>query len=332
MGFLFTPLAMLIISTVFLLSFSIPPTVLSYSFSKLPLPPLAMGPESTTFDYLNQGPYTGIADGRTIKYQGPNIGFQDYAFNSPNRSKAVCDGNTDPTLGKICGRPLGIGFLRSTRQLFIADAYLGLLVAGPNGRLAKIVAPGAEGQAFNLLDGLAVHQQTGNVFVTDASAVFGLSQIQEAVAANDSTGRLIKYDSNTGSTSVLLRNLSGPAGAAVSIDGTYVLFTEFIGKRIQKYWLSGPKANTAEVLITLPGRPDNIKRTPAGDFWIAVNVPFNNVTNFPTAVKINGYGMVLSNFTIIDQYNNTQISEVHESGGLLYIGSMNTDFIGVFRP
>ena len=53
------------------------------SLQKLPLP--APGPISYAFDLLGGGPYTGVADGRILKYRGPNIGFVDYAFTSPNR-------------------------------------------------------------------------------------------------------------------------------------------------------------------------------------------------------------------------------------------------------
>ncbi|XP_050236452.2 protein STRICTOSIDINE SYNTHASE-LIKE 10-like [Mercurialis annua] len=160
---------------IFLILFSLLPyVVFSYSFSRLNLPSPAIGSDSTAFDALGQGPYTGVADGRILKYQGPNVGFQDYAFDTPNRSKAVCDGNTDPNLGNVCGRPLGIGFLRSTRQLFITDAYLGFLVAGTNGRLATPIATAAEGLPFRFTESLDVDQLSRNVFFTDASVVYNI--------------------------------------------------------------------------------------------------------------------------------------------------------------
>lgn len=74
----------------------------------------------------------------------------------------MCDGNTDPRKSTVCGRPLGLGFNLS-RYLYIADAYIGLLAAGTNGRLAKLLATSAGGQSFVLLDGLDVDQKTGFV-------------------------------------------------------------------------------------------------------------------------------------------------------------------------
>ncbi|XP_050238812.1 protein STRICTOSIDINE SYNTHASE-LIKE 11-like [Mercurialis annua] len=320
-----------IIFNIFLILFSLlPHFVFSYTFTRLNV----TGPDSTAFDSHGQGPYTGIADGRIVKYQGPNIGFQDYAFDTPNRSKAVCDGNTDPTLANVCGRPLPIGFLRSTGQLFIGDTYLGLFVAGTNGRLARSIATGAEGVPFRQLDGLDIDQLSSTVFFTDASAIYNLSEYKVSVATNDSTGRLLKYDPKTQNITVLLKNLIGPAGVAVSVGAKYLLFTEFTGRRIQKYWLKGPKANTSEVLLTLPGYPDNIKRTPLGDtFWIAVNVQQSlGQNNVPTAVKIDGLGKILRNISLSQEYNSTLISEVHEPVvGTLYIGSIFANFLGVVK-
>ena len=98
------------------------------------------------------------------------------------------------------------------------------------------------------------------------------SQIPEAVLVNDATGRLLKYSSLSKQVTVLLRGLGGAGGVAISSNASFVLVTEFISKRIQKFWLSGPKAFTSQVILTLQGRPDNIKRTPVGDnFWVAVS-------------------------------------------------------------
>lgn len=68
---------------IFILFFSFPCTIHSAPLQKLPLP--SPGPESFAFDLLGGGPYTTVADGRILKYKGPNIGFIDYGFTSPNR-------------------------------------------------------------------------------------------------------------------------------------------------------------------------------------------------------------------------------------------------------
>ncbi|KAF3635749.1 hypothetical protein FXO38_24481 [Capsicum annuum] len=53
--------------------------------SHLRLPPRVLGPEASAFDTKGGGPYTGVGDGRVLKYEGPNIGFTEFATTSPNR-------------------------------------------------------------------------------------------------------------------------------------------------------------------------------------------------------------------------------------------------------
>jgi hypothetical protein len=44
------------------------------------------GPESLTFDPQGRGPYTGISDGRVLRYDGPELGWTTFAYTSTNRS------------------------------------------------------------------------------------------------------------------------------------------------------------------------------------------------------------------------------------------------------
>lgn len=41
------------------------------------------GPESVAFDSLGRGPYTGVADGRVLFWNGES--WTDFAYTSPNR-------------------------------------------------------------------------------------------------------------------------------------------------------------------------------------------------------------------------------------------------------
>lgn len=42
------------------------------------------GPESLAFDREGKGPYTGVADGRIMLWNGPSIGWTYFAHTSPN--------------------------------------------------------------------------------------------------------------------------------------------------------------------------------------------------------------------------------------------------------
>lgn len=45
----------------------------------------AVGPESIVFDPNGDGPYTGVADGRILKWQGNEGGWVDFASTSSQR-------------------------------------------------------------------------------------------------------------------------------------------------------------------------------------------------------------------------------------------------------
>lgn len=55
------------------------------SFSKILLPPKATSPESVAMDPRGAGPYVTLADGRILKWLGPDFGFMDFATTSPDR-------------------------------------------------------------------------------------------------------------------------------------------------------------------------------------------------------------------------------------------------------
>lgn len=77
-------------------------------------------------------------------------------------------------MGPICGRPLGLGYDHSSNQLYIADAYFGLLAVGSNGGPATQAATSAEGVPFRFLSGLDVDPVTGTVYITDFSTEYEL--------------------------------------------------------------------------------------------------------------------------------------------------------------
>nr|XP_027117933.1 protein STRICTOSIDINE SYNTHASE-LIKE 11-like [Coffea arabica] len=309
----------------------LPTAFCSGRLQKLDLP--VPGPESYAFDLAGHGPYTGVADGRILKYEGPILGFVEYGYTKKNRSKQLCDNIDTTDLAKICGRPLGIGFYYKTGELYTADAGLGLVVVGPEGGPGKQLASGAEGVPFGLPDGLEVDQKTGVIFFTEASSRYNISQISQIISTRDASGRLLKYDPQTKKVTVLLRSLAGPAGVAISRDGSYLLVTEFLNQRVLKYWLKGPLANTTRVLVNLSGSPDKIKRNSRGDYWIGLNVQSQgpNPTTIIQGQRINGKGHILETITFSPDFNASVITEVQEYKGALYLGSLFVGYVGVYR-
>ncbi|THG06230.1 hypothetical protein TEA_019815 [Camellia sinensis var. sinensis] len=234
------------------------------------------------------------------------------------RTKELCDGTNDQNLESICGRPLGLGFNDMTGELYIVDPYFGLLAVGAGGGLATQLATGVKRMPFAFLDALDVDPVSKIVYFTDASAVFRLGNVAKIIQSGDTSARLLKYDPKTNQVTVLLTGLSGAIGVAVSKDGAVILVTELITSRIRRFWVKGPKANSAEILTYLPGNPDNIKRTILGEFWVAANIQ-NQQPMLPVGLRIDVFGNILESFSVGIKYNTTLISEVHEHDGACII-------------
>lgn len=67
-----------------------------------------------------------------------------------------------------CGRPLGMRFDRKSGDLYIADAYYGLMVVGPEGGFARSLATDVVGKPILFTNDLDIHRN-GSVFFTSSS-------------------------------------------------------------------------------------------------------------------------------------------------------------------
>ncbi|KAK9280419.1 hypothetical protein L1049_014108 [Liquidambar formosana] len=229
------------------------------------------GPESMAFDPLGRGPYTGVADGRILFWNGQS--WSDFAYTSSNRSE-LCNPKPSPLSylknEHICGRPLGLRFDKKTGDLYIADAYLGLMKVGPEGGLATSLATEAEGVPLRFTNDLDIDDD-GNIYFTDSSTKYQRRNFMQLVFSGEDSGRVLKYDPLTKKTTVLVRHLQFPNGVSLSKDGSFFVFCEGSIGRLRKYWLKGDKAGTSEVLAILPGFPDNVRTNKNGEFWVAIH-------------------------------------------------------------
>ena len=158
------------------------------------------------------------------------------------------------------------------------------------------------------------------------------SDVLKAVASKDATGKLFKYDPSKKKVTVLLEGLSGSAGCAVSSDGSFVLVGQFTKSNIKRYWIKGPKAGSSEDFTNAVSNPDNIKRIGStGNFWVASVVSTATGITNPSAVKVNSDGKVLQTISLKDEFGDTLVSEVNESQGKLYIGTLFGPFSGILK-
>ncbi|KAK6930546.1 hypothetical protein RJ641_004640 [Dillenia turbinata] len=139
------------------------------------------GPESLEFDNLGHGPYAGLADGRVVRWMGENIDILDFIpgmltieRTAIERSEKLCSKGIHSTtykqwkVEKQCGRPLGLRFDKVSGNLYIADAYYGLLVVGPEGGLATPLSTHSDGKPILFANDLDIHKN-GSIFFTDTS-------------------------------------------------------------------------------------------------------------------------------------------------------------------
>lgn len=71
----------------------------------------------------------------------------------------------------LCGRPLGLRFNKKTGDLYIADAYFGLLMVGPEGGLATSLVREVDGIPLGFTNDLDIDEE-GIVYFTDSSAKY----------------------------------------------------------------------------------------------------------------------------------------------------------------
>ncbi|KAL2536030.1 Protein STRICTOSIDINE SYNTHASE-LIKE 3 [Forsythia ovata] len=320
------------------------------------------GPESMAFDTMSRGPYTGVADGRIIFWDGHK--WTDFAYTSANRS-SLCD--PKPSIMNylknehICGRPLGLRFDKRTGDLYIADAYFGLMKVGPEGGLAASLATEAEGVQLGFTNDLDIDDE-GNVYFTDSSTKYQRRNFLQLVFSGENSGRVLKYNPRTKEATVLVRNLQFPNGLSLSKDGSFFVFCEGSVGRLRKYWLKGEKTGTSEVMAVLPGFPDNVRTNEDGDFWVAVHCRrtiyshllalYPKVRMFllklPISAKLH-YLMQIGGrpHAVVVKYSPDGklikiledrqgkvvkvVSEVEEKDGKLWIGSVLMPFVAVYK-
>jgi hypothetical protein len=282
-----------------------------------------------------------------------------------------CRGSQDPGREHECGRPLGLKFNPDTGELYVADAYHGLRVVSPDDdKVSRPVAPQwwqGTGRTFSFANGVEVDPDTGAVYFTETSTRFQRREFLSIVISGDTTGRLLRYDPKSGKVEVLADGLAFPNGLAMSRDGTHLLLAETTTGRILRYWLRpAAKAPAIEEVARLPWFPDNIRMSPRGGFWVGLHAKRGKLAEWcisypwlrrlvlalPTrhvqraswllnrlgrqviAVRLSEEdGKVMEMVSVHGDLQKVfrSVSEVEERNGSLWIGSVMSPFLGVYK-
>lgn len=271
----------------------------------------------------------------------------------------TADGTEPTTFVNTGGRPLGMVF-DSTGTMWVADAVKGLLAIAPTGDI-RVAADSVNGSKIRLADDLDIAAD-GRIYFSDASTRFFAPQYEVLevslleILEHEGTGRLLEHDPRTGATSVLLDGIVFANGVAMSHDQRSVLVSETGSYRVLRVGRDGAERGVATELVgSLPGFPDNIRRGEGGRYWIPLISPRNAlvdrlsgsprlrkmVQRLPAAVRPKpvNYGHVIavddSGRVVEDLQDPTgslpMISTAFEVGDYLYLGSLSAPRAGRVR-
>lgn len=182
----------------------------------------------------------------------------------------------------VGGKPLGLEFDKEG-ALFVANAPLGLQRISPDGSIETLVSE-VDGEDISYANDLAVADD-GRVFFSDASSKFNPATSGGSYDASlldilehGGHGRIFEYSPATEQTRVIMDGLNFANGVAISEDQQYLIINETGHYRVWRYWLEGPDAGNAEVILdNLPGFPDNVNDGLNGKFWIGLVAPRNKL-------------------------------------------------------
>ena len=170
----------------------------------------------------------------------------------------------------IGGTPLGMAFDKHD-NLYVCIGGMGLYRVTPERKVEKVTdetnrsyASVNDDSRLRLADDLDISDD-GRIFFSEATVRYEMHEWATDGLEARGNGRIICYDTRTGKTHTVLRDLKFPNGVCIASDGQSFLFAETWGCTVKRHWFDGPKKGTTElVLDNLPGFPDNINNSSDG--------------------------------------------------------------------
>jgi sugar lactone lactonase YvrE len=185
------------------------------------------------------------------------------------------DGRRIDRVAHTGGRPLGIEIDLDGR-LLVCDAHRGVLRVDPRTGGVEAVADRI-GRAPMLFCNNAAIASDGTVWFTDSSLHYGIEQWKDDFVQDTRTGRLARLGPG-GEPEAVLEGLAFANGVALAADESYVAVAETGARTVVRWWLTGPRAGTRDLLAgDLPGYPDNIARGSDGLIWVSIASPTDPV-------------------------------------------------------
>ncbi|XP_062540218.1 adipocyte plasma membrane-associated protein Hemomucin-like [Armigeres subalbatus] len=210
--------------------------------------------------------YASIAGGKIVEITG------DQQIRIITKFGVECQGFYHE---RECGHPLGIAFDTQGNNLIVVEPYFGIFqvhIKTGQKKLLVSLDQVIEGGKVSRKPGIPMNLEVaknGDIYWSEMSSDFRFEDGLQAMLLNPS-GRLVHYSRASGVNTVLIDEVFGASGVALSKDESFVLVAELGGQLIRRYYLKGPKAGTHDIFIDgLPGQIDNLVEDDTG-IWAAV--------------------------------------------------------------
>jgi sugar lactone lactonase YvrE len=175
------------------------------------------------------------------------------------------------------GRPLGLAVARDGR-LLVCDSPRGLLVLDPASGKIETLVEEVDGRRLKFCSN-ATEMPDGTIYFTESTSAFTYEHYIGAIFEARGRGSLFRRDPD-GTVLTVVPGLYFANGVTPTADGSALVFAETQGRRLSKYWMTGPQAGTVTPLaVNLPGMPDNLSTGADGRIWCALVTPANPVAD-----------------------------------------------------
>ncbi|QZT63560.1 SMP-30/gluconolactonase/LRE family protein [Mycolicibacterium austroafricanum] len=183
------------------------------------------------------------------------------------------DGSSPEVITNTGGRPLGLAFARDGR-LLVCDSPRGLLAVDTKTGAVDTLVHSIGGRPLIFCSNVT-ETADGTLYFTESTTAFTVGNYLGAILEARGRGALHRLEPH-GRLTTVVDGLYFANGVTPTADGSALVFAETQGRRLSKYWLTGPEAGKVTPLaVNLPAMPDNLSTGADGRIWCAMVTPAN---------------------------------------------------------
>ena len=124
--------------------------------------------------------------------------------------------------------------------MLICDSHRGLLALDPASGELTVLTEIAGGHRLKFCSNVT-ETADGTIYFTESTSDFHFEHFLGPILEARGTGGLFRLATD-GTVTTLLDGLYFANGVTLTADGSALVFAETMGRRLSKYWLTGPQA------------------------------------------------------------------------------------------